>query len=90
MNTGIEIHEIKGIIKRRKNVFIISFLIIFMIGVIIALILPPIYTSEAMIRVEDQQIPENLVQSTITDYAEERIEKNQSRDIKPAQASGNH
>ena len=75
MNTGLEIQEIKGIIKRRKNVFIISFLIIFMVGVIVALVLPPIYTSEAMIRVEDQQIPENLVQSTITDYAEERIRK---------------
>ena len=38
-------------------------------------VLPPIYTSVAMIRVEDQQIPENLIQSTITDYAEERIRK---------------
>ena len=75
MNAGIEIQDIKGIIKRRKKVFIISFLIIFIIGVIIALILPPIYESVAMIRVEDQQIPENLIQSTITDYAEERIRK---------------
>ena len=75
MNTGLEIQEIKGIIKRRKNVFIVSFLIIFIGGVIVAAVLPPIYTSEAMIRVEDQQIPENLVQSTITDYAEERIRK---------------
>ena len=75
MNAGIEIQDIKGIIKRRKKVFIISFLIIFIIGVIIALILPPIYESVAMIRVEDQQIPENLVQSTITDYAAERIRK---------------
>ncbi len=90
MNKGIEIQEIKGIIKRRKNAFIISFLIIFMVGVIVALVLPPIYTSEAMIRIEDQQIPENLIQSTITDYAEERIRKDQSRDFKPAQAFGNH
>ena len=75
MNAGLEIQDIKGIIKRRKKVFIISFLVIFIIGVGIALILPPIYKSEAMIRVEDQQIPENLVQSTITDYAEERIRK---------------
>ena len=75
MNTGFEIEDIKGIIKRRKNVFIISFLIIFMVGVIVALVLAPIYTSTAMIRVEDQQIPENLIQSTITDFAEERIRK---------------
>ena len=56
MNTGLDIQEIKGIIKRRRSVFVISSLIIFTIGVIIALILPPTYTSEAMIRVEDQQI----------------------------------
>ena len=75
MNTGLEIQDIKGILKRRKNVFIISFLIIFMVGLIVALVLTPTYTSTAMIRIEDQQIPENLVQSTITDYAAERIRK---------------
>ena len=75
MNTGLDIQDIKGIIKRRKNVFIISFLSIFMVGVMVALVLTPIYTSEATIRIEDQQLPENLVQSTITDYADERIRK---------------
>ena len=75
MNTGLEIQDIKEIIKRRKKVFIISFLIIFMVGVIVAIVLTPTYTSTAMIRIEDQQIPENLVQSTITDYAAERIGK---------------
>ena len=75
MEKELEIQDIKGFIRRRKKAFIISFLLIFMIGVSIALALPPIYTSEAMIRIEDQEIPENFVQSTITDYAEERIEK---------------
>jgi len=75
MEKETEIQEIKGFIRRRKKAFIISFLSIFIIGLSIALLLPPIYTSEVMIRIEDQEIPENFVQSTITDYAEERIEK---------------
>ena len=90
MEKELEIQEIKGFIRRRKKVFIISFLLIFMIGVIVALILTPIYTSKAMIRIEDQEIPENLVQSTITDYAEERIEKISQADFKQAQTVRNH
>ena len=84
MEKELEIQEIKGFIRRRKKAFIIAFLLIFMIGISIALLLPPIYTSEAMIRIEDQEIPENFVKSTITDYAEERIEKiNQQILIRP-------
>jgi len=75
MEKESEIKEIKGFIRRRKKVFILSFSLIFMTGVFVALILSPIYTSQAVIRNEDQEIPENIVQATITDYAEERIEK---------------
>ena len=75
MEKELELQEIRGFIRRRKRTFIFSCLTIFFIGLIIALILPSIYTSEAMIRIEEQQIPENIVQSTVTDYADERIEK---------------
>ena len=75
MEKELELQEIKGFIRRRKKAFIISFLSILIIGVCIALLLTPIYSSQAMIRIEDQEIPENYVGATITDYAEERIEK---------------
>ena len=39
-----------------------------------AFLLPPVYKSEVGILVEEQQIPENYVKSTITSYVEERIE----------------
>ena len=84
MEKELELQEIKGFFRRRKKAFIIAFLLIFIIGVSIALLLPPIYTSEAMIRIEDQEIPENFVKSTITDFAEARIEKiNQQILIRP-------
>ena len=75
MEKELEIQEIKGFIRRRKKAFIISFLSILILGACIALSLTPIYSSKAMIRIEDQQIPENYVESTITDYAEQRIDK---------------
>jgi uncharacterized protein involved in exopolysaccharide biosynthesis len=67
--------QIKGIIRRRKKGFILIFLLLFFGGLIIALALPPIYKSEAMIRVEDQEIQEGFVQPTSDEYVEERIGK---------------
>ena len=40
----------------------------------IALYLPPIYRSEVTILIENQDIPEEYVQSTITTYVNQRIE----------------
>ena len=75
MDNELNIQHIKSFIKRRKKSFVSAFLLCFLVGVGIAIFLPPIYTSQALIRIEDQQIPEKLIQSTITDYAEERIKK---------------
>lgn len=62
------------IAKRRKYFFIFPFVIILTVSVLAALFLPPIYRSEGVILVESQQIPSDLIQSTITSYAEERIQ----------------
>jgi len=74
MEDRFEPKYIGGLIKRRKKSFIIVFSLISLIGICIALILPPIYQSEAMILIEGQQIPQEYVKSTITSYVEERLE----------------
>jgi len=75
MDTGLQIPDFKAIISRRKKSFWAISVIIFLAGVVIAIALPPIYKSEAIIQVEEQEIPEDFVQSTVTDYMEERIAK---------------
>ena len=75
MNKDLDSTQIKNIIRRRKKGFLVIFLPLFLVGLIVAFALPPIYRSEAMIRVEDQDIKEGFVQSTTEEYAEERIEK---------------
>jgi uncharacterized protein involved in exopolysaccharide biosynthesis len=45
------------------------------LGFSVAILLTPIYRSEATILIEDQQIPEGFVEPTTNEYAEERIEK---------------
>jgi uncharacterized protein involved in exopolysaccharide biosynthesis len=75
MDTGLQLTDLKTIMSRRKKGFWAVFMIILLAGVITAIALPPIYKSEAIIQVEEQEIPEDFVQSTIPDYMEERIAK---------------
>ncbi len=65
---------IKGIIRRRKKVFFLTFILIFPLVGVIAFVLPPVYLSESTILVEAQQIPQDYVKSTITAYVEERLQ----------------
>jgi uncharacterized protein involved in exopolysaccharide biosynthesis len=47
---------------------------LFTLGVLTALLLPPTYRSTATILIEEQEIPSDLVRSTITSYAAERLQ----------------
>ena len=74
MDTNITIKDIKGLVRRRAKLFILVFAIIFLAMAILALSLPPMYLSKAVILIETQQIPDEYVKSTITSYAEQRLE----------------
>lgn len=75
MEKEITKKQISQIIRRRKKIFLTLFLSLFLIGFVIAIALHPIYKSEAVIRVNEQEIPENYVQGTLDEYVEARIEK---------------
>jgi polysaccharide biosynthesis transport protein len=62
------------ILKRRTWLIIGSFVATLAVGVAISLLLPPTYLSSGLILIESQQIPTDLVQATVTSYADERIE----------------
>ena len=68
------IAEYFEVINRRKNILIISFLIIGLLGSVLAMKLPPVFRSSATILIEDQQIPQSMVATTITDFADKRIQ----------------
>lgn len=73
MDKEIELKDIKHVIGRRKKDFFVIFSIIFLTGLIVAIALPPIYKSEAIIRVEEQEIPEDFVPSALSDFVGERL-----------------
>ena len=74
MDTQKDIKDLKGIIRRGKKIFIITSLSIFLLAVVIAFVLPPLYLSQSTILIEGQQIPKEYVQSTITGFVEERLQ----------------
>ena len=64
--------------KRKTSVLVIAITIL-AISAAVAYLLPPTYKSSATILIEQQEIPSDLVQSTVTSYAAERIQVIQAR-----------
>ncbi len=63
------------ILKRKRRYFIIPAFLVALIGVVLAVLLPSIYSSSATILIEEQEIPDELVRSTVTTFADQRIQK---------------
>ncbi len=63
-----------GVLRRRKWQVIVPALLIMLFAIIVALSLPAIYRSTATILIEQQDIPQDLVRSTVTSFADERIQ----------------
>jgi polysaccharide chain length determinant protein (PEP-CTERM system associated) len=62
------------IIKRRKWSFILPATIISVAAAVVALTQPSIYKSTSMILIEEQDIPTDFVKTTVTSYAEQRLQ----------------
>jgi len=64
---------------RRKFYILIPFVLVLAATVATVFLLPPIYKSTGTILIESQQIPKELIQSTVTSFADERIQVIQQR-----------
>ena len=70
----LTINDITSAIKRRVFIASLVAILIFALGAILAATLPTIFRSEAVILIEQQEIPADLVRSTVTSFAEQRIQ----------------
>ena len=68
------INDAVAVLKRRLSLLVFVSVGISLIGVLAALLLPPVYRSEAIVLIEQQEIPNDLVRSTVTSFAEQRIQ----------------
>ena len=66
-------------IRKRKTAIFSIFSVVLFLTVSIAFLLPAIYQSGSTILIEQQEIPQELVMSTVTSYAAERIQIIQAR-----------
>jgi len=68
------IQDYLAIVSRRKTAIITTALIVFLIGLVTALVWPPTFKSAATILIKEQEIPSELVRSTVTSFAAQRIQ----------------
>ena len=65
--------EYADLLHRRKWQIFIPWLVVFGAITAIAYLLPPVYRSAATILIESQQVPQDLIRTTVTGFTEERI-----------------
>ncbi len=69
-----ELERIKKIFWRRKGWFLWPLISLLLLTAIICVLLPNVYRSTATVLILNQQIPSTMVPSTVTTYAQERIQ----------------
>src|SRR5437899_1053380 len=63
-----------AVLRRRRTQFATVAGALFVTACVVAWWLPPAYRSTATILIEQQEIPSDLVRSTISSYADQRIQ----------------
>ncbi|MFZ5448950.1 MAG: GumC family protein [Thermodesulfobacteriota bacterium] len=74
LNEANDFGEYLAVLKERKKTFIIPFLAVLIISTLIAFLWPPSFQSSSTILIEEQQIPQEFVRSTVTGFADQRIQ----------------
>lgn len=69
----LSLNDYLRIIQRRKKQFLIPAVITFALAISAAVVWPASYRATATILIEEQEIPQDLVRSTITSFANQQI-----------------
>jgi uncharacterized protein involved in exopolysaccharide biosynthesis len=63
-----------AILRRRRSWFFGGLIVILLASLALAFGLPPVYRSQSTILIEQQEIPQEMVRSTITSFADQRVQ----------------
>ena len=78
MNAPIEkpnaLSELLTAVMHRRTTLIVVFALCILTAVLVAILLPPRYRSAGTVLIEQQEMPQELVRSTVTSYADERVQ----------------
>ncbi|MDP3904736.1 MAG: Wzz/FepE/Etk N-terminal domain-containing protein, partial [Methylococcaceae bacterium] len=64
-NQTLDIKDYINILKRRIRYLLIPAAAITLLSIMLAVLLPPVYKSSATILIEEQEVPKELVKSTV-------------------------
>ena len=73
-NESIDFGQYVAILKNRKKYFIIPAVTVLVVATLFAFLWPATYQSSSTILIEEQQIPQEFVRSTVTGFADQRIQ----------------
>src|SRR5579883_1029201 len=71
---GLSLPEYLDIARRRLRPMLIAIVTGLLTSMLLALLWPPAYRSTGTILIEQQELPADLVRSTVTSYADERVQ----------------
>lgn len=71
---GKQLREYVSMLRRHKVQILLVSIVLMAAAAAVAIGLPPVYRSSATILVQEQEVPPDLVRSTITSFADERIQ----------------
>ncbi len=77
--SGPSIGDYIDILRRRKMIMVFTVPILLFIAVAVTFTLPPIFQASGVILIQGQEIPEDLVKSTVKGQAEQQIEVTRQR-----------
>lgn len=66
--------EYLAILKRRKWQLLVPIVLVAPFAVATAMMLPPVYRASATILIEQQEVPPELIRTTVTSFADQRIQ----------------
>ena len=74
MDQNLDFRFYLGVLRRRLFVMLAVFIVFSAAGFAVSVLWPPTFQSQAKFIVESQQIPPDLVRSTVNSYADERLQ----------------
>ncbi len=69
-----DLRDYLDVLRRRKRPMLITVAVLVLAAALAAVLWPPTYQSTATILIQEQEVPPNLVQSTVTSYAMQRVQ----------------
>ena len=74
VSSELNLRDYIGAVRRRLPLLVAVVISVMEFSILLAWLLPPVYRSQAIILIEQQEIPSDLIRSTVTSYADQRIQ----------------